>query len=514
MDYKVLYRKYRPRNFEEVIGQEYTINMLKNAFLENKISHANIFTGPRGTGKTSTAKLLAKLINCEHPINGNPCEECSSCTNYRENPDIIEIDAASNNGVDQIRELINNVKIAPSYSKYKVYIIDEVHMLTPNAFNALLLTLEEPPKNIIFIMATTEIQSVPITILSRCQRFDFNRLNANTVYEQLKKVSVLEKINIEDDAIKEISSICEGGMRDAYSILDQISNNNKVVTVEDVYHMFGSISNNSINELIDDIISNNVSNIISTIDIFKKSSTNYLNIVDKLIYNLNERAKQIKLGNNLDNIDFYKDLIMELAKIYNNKSIVNPYLIIEVLLLNYAGKNDRNYFPGNNLNIQISSKKENISPVINSDEIEEKKLDNISDIEKLISIRINNTFVEANKKSKENIINLYNEFISKADDYILNMIQDTEIVAASDKYAIILSSKDSTAQIINDNISSIEEQFIKKENLNIKFIALSKDRWNKEKKLYKKENKYEYIDDSFINKISTTIFDNSIIEIK
>ncbi len=514
MDYKVLYRKYRPRNFEEVIGQEYTINMLKNAFLENKISHANIFTGPRGTGKTSTAKLLAKLINCEHPINGNPCEECSSCTNYRENPDIIEIDAASNNGVDQIRELINNVKIAPSYSKYKVYIIDEVHMLTPNAFNAFLLTLEEPPKNIIFIMATTEIQSVPITILSRCQRFDFNRLNANTVYEQLKKVSVLEKINIEDDAIKEISSICEGGMRDAYSILDQISNNNKVVTVEDVYHMFGSISNNSINELIDDIISNNVSNIISTIDIFKKSSTNYLNIVDKLIYNLNERAKQIKLGNNLDNIDFYKDLIMELAKIYNNKSIVNPYLIIEVLLLNYAGKNDRNYFPGNNLNIQISSKKENISPVINSDEIEEKKLDNISDIEKLISIRINNTFVEANKKSKENIINLYNEFISKADDYILNMIQDTEIVAASDKYAIILSSKDSTAQIINDNISSIEEQFIKKENLNIKFIALSKDRWNKEKKLYKKENKYEYIDDSFINKISTTIFDNSIIEIK
>ena len=165
MDYKVLYRKYRPNDFSNIIGQDYMISILKNAIQNNKISHAYIFSGPRGTGKTSTAKVFAKAINCEHPTIDGPCNECESCKHFKENADIIEIDAASNNGVDEIREIINNIKLAPAYSKYKVYIIDEVHMLSTSAFNALLLTLEEPPKHVVFILATTNIEAVPITIL-------------------------------------------------------------------------------------------------------------------------------------------------------------------------------------------------------------------------------------------------------------------------------------------------------------------------------------------------------------
>ena len=175
MDYKVLYRKYRPDNFSSIVGQDYMVSILKNAIKTEKISHAYIFSGPRGTGKTSTAKVFAKAINCLNPTNEGPCNECDSCLHFKENADIIEIDAASNNGVDEIREIINNIKLAPAYSKYKVYIIDEVHMLSTSAFNALLLTLEEPPKHVVFILATTNIEAVPITILSRCQRFDFHK---------------------------------------------------------------------------------------------------------------------------------------------------------------------------------------------------------------------------------------------------------------------------------------------------------------------------------------------------
>ena len=200
-DYKVLYRKYRPFSFDEVIGQKYSIKMLKNAVINNKISHAYIFTGPRGTGKTSTAKIFARTINCENPESGIPCGKCYSCLNASNSADIIEIDAASNNGVDEVRELINNVKVAPSFSKYKVYIIDEVHMLSKSAFNALLLTLEEPPSHVVFILATTNIESVPITILSRCQRYDFKKNSIDIMTSHLKWVASKEKINIKDQAI-------------------------------------------------------------------------------------------------------------------------------------------------------------------------------------------------------------------------------------------------------------------------------------------------------------------------
>ena len=222
MKYKVLYRKYRPNNFENIIGQHYIIKTLKNSIINNNISHAYIFSGPRGTGKTTTAKVFSKAINCSNPVDGSPCEKCEFCTNFHENPDIIEIDAASNNGVDEIRNLIDNIKLTPTNGKYKVYIIDEVHMLTTSAFNALLLTLEGPPAHSIFILATTNIESVPITILSRCQRFDFQKITIDDIVKRLSEICKLENIDIEDDALTEIAYLSEGRMRDALSLLDQL----------------------------------------------------------------------------------------------------------------------------------------------------------------------------------------------------------------------------------------------------------------------------------------------------
>ena len=222
MEYKVLYRKYRPTNFDQIVGQDYIINILKKAIINNKLSHAYLFSGPRGTGKTSTAKVFAKAINCENNQLGSPCNECSSCVEFENNPDIIEIDAASNNGVDEIRELRNNVKLVPALSRYKVYIIDEVHMLSIGAFNALLKTLEEPPAHVIFILATTDAQKIPVTVVSRCQKFDFHQLSTDIISNYLLKICEAEGIKATKETTDEIAYLSDGAMRDALGLLDQI----------------------------------------------------------------------------------------------------------------------------------------------------------------------------------------------------------------------------------------------------------------------------------------------------
>lgn len=236
MSYKVLYRKYRPDNFDNLVGQDNITRILKNSIINNKLSHAYIFSGPRGTGKTSSAKIFSKNINCLNPVKGNACNECINCKNYDSVNDIIEIDAASNNGVNEMREITNNVKLKPNLLKYKVYIIDEFHMLSPSAFNALLVTLEEPPSHVIFILATTNIESVPITILSRCQRFDFKKITINNIEKRLKEISEIEEIKIENPAITQIAKISDGGLRDSLSLLDQLSKENGIITEEVVFN--------------------------------------------------------------------------------------------------------------------------------------------------------------------------------------------------------------------------------------------------------------------------------------
>ena len=536
MNYRVLYRKYRPIDFDSIVGQDYTKTLLKNCIISNKISHAYIFTGPRGTGKTSTAKIFARAINCQNPQNGNPCNKCENCLNFNNNPDIIELDAASNNGVDEIREIIDNVRLAPSVSKYKVYIIDEVHMLSTSAFNALLLTLEEPPSNVVFILATTDIQSVPITILSRCQRLDFKLIDHAKIIERLQYVCANENIKIDEDALDEIATISHGGLRDALSILDQLSSANMEIHLADVISVFGGISQEKINKFINIYESGNIKDVLDNIENFKNDGIEASVLIEKLISAFKYiliKIKESKYNGNLIFDDIY-NLVLSLNSILANlKYNINSYDMIQVILLKYI-----KYFPGNNepkKKIEIESQKDNNK--INKEEStiadKEKNLSiNTNKEENHISrkfkfdinIRINNTFVNAKKENLNFIKSKWEDFIiyeSNTNKKLLSYIADTVVVAASENYAILTNNIDSTNDLLNENIDVLEKDFNLFYNLNYKLVSISINRWNAEKEKYIKNIRsgfnYKLIDDNIVieenlselEKVAADIFGNN-----
>ena len=272
--YEALYRKYRPTVFSDVYGQDHVTSTLKNEIKNGRVSHAYLFTGSRGTGKTTCAKILAKAVNCEHNVDGEPCNECEVCKGLDNGSiyDVVEIDAASNNGVDNIRELRDETNYAPSRGKYRVYIIDEVHMLSTGAFNALLKTLEEPPAHVIFILATTEVHKLPATILSRCQRFDFKRIQPETMAVRLKEVAGLEGLNLDDDAAVLIARIADGALRDGLSILDQCAGRSKEINSDLVSEVAGLAGREAMYKL-SDCIANSDSNTAMSIisDLYQNS---------------------------------------------------------------------------------------------------------------------------------------------------------------------------------------------------------------------------------------------------
>ena len=359
MAYKALYRTYRPSTFEEVAGQEHIVKTLKNALATGKLAHAYLFAGPRGTGKTTMAKLLAKALNCDEGI-GHQCNECKNCKAIIEgtHPDVLELDAASNNGVDEIRELIDKVKYGTILGRYKVYIIDEVHMLSTGAFNALLKTLEEPPEHVIFILATTEPHKILPTILSRCQRYDFTKLSDKDIKNRIKSVLEHEGVTYNEEAVDIIISLADGGMRDALSILDQVlAYSGNKLDVQDILDIFALESKEEKIALLNAIIQKDVSDVLGRINRYVSLGTDIKRLTDDLllilkdilIYQSSRNTACLEVLNEQEAQSFFKyldidetlkmiDIIMAAQKDYKNVSSIIPLFQVTILKLITAKK--------------------------------------------------------------------------------------------------------------------------------------------------------------------------------
>lgn len=541
--YQALYRKYRPKNFNEVIGQKVVVKTLVNAIENNKISHAYIFSGPRGTGKTSIAKIFAKTINCKNLKDAIPCEECTNCINYnnKKEIDIIEIDAASNNGVDEIRNLKNSVNLVPNNSKYKVYIIDEVHMLSTAAFNALLKTLEEPPKFVIFVLATTELYKVPETIVSRCQNFDFHRISMGDINKRLFEICDKENIQIDEEAIKTISLYSNGGLRDAIGLLDQLSSyKSDLITVDDVNNICGLISNEQTFAMIDSIININLKNVISMLNNYNEDGKNLLIIFENLV----EEFKNLLIYMNASDY-FENEFLSEKYEFYSNKiNEEDIYLIIDELnscIKNMKFENNKILLSQlsmikiismlKNKKLKINNKQNIDYPEKQSEKelikIPQKNSNNINKIttnqfNEFKKIRINNTLAQFNRKD----LILFKNQINKINDYLSNqkyastvsVILDGEIKAKGNEYIIFVYNDEKMADYFNNNITIIEQFLLEVFNKKYKVISVDKDEWEIIKKQFNQsikngENKYilmKDVDLEIEQKENTVIKNNDI----
>ena len=554
MAYKSLYRKYRPTTFDDVSGQTFIIKILKNAIATNKISHAYLFSGTRGTGKTTIAKIFAKNVNCMNLIDGNVCGKCEICTteNTDDIQDIIEIDAASNNGVDEIRELKNKIKLAPVLCKYKVYIIDEVHMLSTGAFNALLKTLEEPPSHVIFILATTEPQKIPITIISRCQRFDFKKLSIIDIKNRLKYIAEKEHINITDDCLDEIAKMSDGAMRDAIGLLDQVSSFNEVsITIDDIYQISGSVPFKKIYELIDSYINEDIENILKTTEEIYNEGKDFIKLTfdmlsifkDVLIYyrapkyfeNLNklnfDEIKKIK-----EKIDIFDlELIIETLENLSRELKLSDYprILLEMFLINKKSAS-------NTLTEEVKHYKEAVNEeqkeVINElkeerkIETELKKVEtNVEEIKENLTIKqneytnetriavdnpssedkkilINNTIALASAKLKKEIsekfIDLDKYLIDKKYKVAATILKDATIAAVSNDHMLLTYKYVSMVEDNDKSINKITKLVNEITKSNYKIVAISIDEWKEMRPYYvelKKSGKIELLNEPVIN---------------
>ncbi len=535
--YQTLYRKYRPSYFDEVVGQKIIIRTLKNAVENNTLSHAYLFTGPRGTGKTSVAKILAKTINCEHLENLVPCNKCVNCTqiNNKQSVDIIEIDAASNNGVDEIRELKSKVSLVPSIGKYKIYIIDEVHMLTTGAFNALLKTLEEPPEHIIFILATTEPHKIPATILSRCQRFDFKKIHETDIYNRLKEIAKLENIEIDDDSLIEIARLADGGLRDALSLFDQvIAYSKNKIKVEAVHEINGTLTPLQLKNLIVYLSNNNIEHLFQLIDQYDQSGKNFVKLSEEIILFLRNCLLAVTvpsyLKETINNFELYeienlnKDKILKLIQtfnqsIYDMKLSNHPKILFETTLIGFMDIQGTQVLENKiEISKEVPTKKEKSvvsleSIVVKEDNVisnekEEmisksvanEKIETNNTIEQLKKIRINNTLCQFNKKEfldwKEKLSQIEMEVTNPEYGQLASLILDGNLKAVGHHHLIFVYESDRLSNLFNETLPKIDQLFEQTFHENLFTIATDQENWDIIKKEFNsKTKKYQYIEE-------------------
>ena len=529
MKYQALYRKYRPKTFDDVYGQQIVVQTLKNVIKNNKLTHAYLFVGPRGTGKTSIAKIFAKTINCLHPEDGLSCEKCDICisNNSNENVDIIEMDAASNNGVDEIREIRNHITLLPTVSKYKIYIIDEVHMLTTGAFNALLKTLEEPPEHIIFILATTEPHKIPLTIMSRCQSFEFKPIPVATIKERLKYICAQENINIDDKSLNLIAEESNGGLRDAVSMLDQLNayaDGN--IKYEDVLLLNGRINDNEIEKFMTEMVNDDLNSVFTKIESWQEEGKNFIYICEDFIRFLRNELIKFKLENNSNIVSLIGEnktieVIMILNKISNDMKISkDKKVLFDVTIINITNilKNkqmfENNTYESKNIQIEnkTSEKVEIKEEKPQTVEVPIKETKDYTLYDELMSIRLNNTLSIADKKSKieyENAVeNLKNDISDLNKLKIINLLDDTKITAGSKDGIILTTDSDNILHDLYDNMELLEESLESLLGKKVKVCILLDELWNKKRIIYvekiKNKEKIDIIDEKdILNKIKS-----------
>ena len=547
--YQALYRKYRPKTLDDVCGQDTIVTIVKNSIKNNQINHAYLFAGPRGTGKTSVAKIFAKIVNCHKLKECTPCNECPSCQEVN-NSDIIEIDAASNNGVDEIRELRNKVNLVPAFGKYKVYIIDEVHMLTVGAFNALLKTLEEPPEHIIFILATTDPQKIPETILSRCQRLDFKKINMNAIVENLKKIAQIENIDIEESALKEIARLSDGGMRDSVGMLDQVrAYTEGKITQTDVHIVNGTLTDKDLEELLTAIVQNNLEKVLKNTDKYNEDGKNFTKLIEEFINYLRNVILYKKVPKyfkeNHENLENYEEIsskiedknlfhFIEILNKYNNemKLTNNTKLMFELAFIEMMAENK----PENTENLEQKTERQDnyqkkpknvenssIQTVENKEKptIKEKKVENSVEnleakdpptkrnkkLEEFINyikkIRIDNSL---SKFSKKEMLEIKNILQDKLNEELMNpdysheasMLLDGTLKAASEENLIFMYKTSRISYKFNENLINLEatiENILKK---HYNLIAVDQDEWEIIKEEFNhKKRKFEYRKEEF-----------------
>ena len=514
--YQALYRKYRPKKFENVVSQTTIIQTLENSIKTSHIGHAYLFSGPRGTGKTTAAKIFARAVNCLNYKDGL-CNECKNCiySGQKECMDIIEIDAASNNGVDEIRELRNKVKILPSELKYKVYIIDEVHMLSIGAFNALLKTLEEPPEHVIFILATTDPQKIPNTIISRCQTFQFKKISPNDIKQALEKIALNEKIEIEDEVLTSIASASDGGLRDAIGLLDKLSSYKLgKITYNDFLTMNGQIIENELLEFENSILAYKTDVMLEKIENYYNNGKDLVQILKQLIYHLKDILINYYMKN--ENLEYSEKEIVELVSLLNEKisdikKSDDIKVYVEILLLHFI---NRNKTVEKNISREIISEKNSkiidtasdsgskptkeITPINNSD-----NNINYKHLKETMLIRAKNTLAEATKNNLNIEINTWKKINDYTFDvnngYLACELLDGTPRASSNKSLIISYEHSSTLKRMSDHFQKLTTFYNEISNSNKKISFIEDSDWENLKKEYimllKSGKKMEIIDE-------------------